>query len=217
MKKKSCMLQKNYELIDNWKNCSSLFDKQLILNYKEFYSNYPFHWTHYIELMKKIYFPGIKVLDVGCGCGFFYMLNKKHFSELNYTGIDYSPAAINLATSHWEVNNFFCKNVFELEQNYTAPFDVIFSSALTVVTPYGDDIIRKILTLNSKFIILLKLKCTNKEESYFETESPYGLTTSYVFYHNYKNLKTMFNDNNYSFLRTENISDYYSFLLTKNI
>lgn len=210
------MLQKNYELIDNWKNCSSLFDKQLILNYKEFHSSYPFHWLQYQELMKKIYFPGIKLLDVGCGCGFFYMLNKKHFSELSYTGIDYSPAAIDLAKSHWEINSFYCKNVFELEQSFTKDFDVIFLSALTVVTPNGDDIIRKIVSLKSKYIIFLKLKCTDKDESYFETEMPYGLVKSYVFYHNYNNLKNIFHENDYSFLRTENVSDYYSFLLTKN-
>lgn len=209
------MSQKSFDLINNWKDCSSLFDKQLILNYKEFLSNYPFHWYHYIEMMNKIYYPGIKMLDIGCGCGFFYKLNLKHFNQLNYYGVDYSPAAISLAKDHWEYNNFTCKNVFDLDQKFTQNFDVILASALTVVTPNGDSIIEKLLSLNVKNIILLKLKCMDNKSSFFETETPYDLTTSYVYFHNILNLKNMFLENNYSFLRTEKTSDYYSFLLTK--
>jgi 2-polyprenyl-3-methyl-5-hydroxy-6-metoxy-1,4-benzoquinol methylase len=212
------MSQTNFEHVNNWKDCKELFDKQLLLNYKEYTTTYPFHWNQYIELMTQIYIPGMKLLDIGCGCGFLHKINLNYFPGLQYYGVDYSPYAISLAKEHWQSNNFECIDIFDLDKEYIQNYDIIFSSGLTVVMPNGDQAIEKILSLDCKNIILSKLRCTKTRDSYFSLESPYGVTTSYVYYHNYNNLIELFKKYNYSLTRAEEvIYDYHGFFLKKNI
>ena len=82
------------EHINSWKN-KEIFQDQLGINKDQLDNNYPSHWLGFISLMKTIENKK-NLLDVGCGCGSFYSLCKKEFSDLGYFGIDYSDDAINL-------------------------------------------------------------------------------------------------------------------------
>jgi len=86
-------------VINSWKN-SNVFQSQLSLNLKELSSEnmYPPHWLSFLGIVNT--FQPKTMLDVGCGCGVYYELCKKHF-DIEYTGIDYAKEAI----EHFSLEN----------------------------------------------------------------------------------------------------------------
>lgn len=72
-----------------------------------------------IKLVRKIYRPGMKILDVGCGVGHFYPSLKKIDPNLIYHGIDVSEHYVKLA-----------EKVFAREKNFRIDKGDIFDLKL---------------------------------------------------------------------------------------
>jgi ubiquinone/menaquinone biosynthesis C-methylase UbiE len=63
-----------------------------------------------------------KVLEIGCGVGFFAEYLKKKFPKLDYTGIDYVPEAVSLAKKRVRNAKFIAADF----QKATGKFDKVF-------------------------------------------------------------------------------------------
>lgn len=191
------MSPKNYEHIDNWK-IKALHEKQLQLNKQEYESSWPPHWDFLVKAGKEYFNPKTKVLDIGCGCGFFNLL-LEHETPLtgnNYTGLDYSENAIEIAKENFS-GNFYVKNYTDLTEDFTSNFDFGIISALTNVLPNGDEALNFLLSLNIPNLILLKILKT-QNDFHCSTYTAHDTATTYRFEHNNEKLNEIIMDNGYS-------------------
>lgn len=83
--------------------------------------------------------PGEKVIEVGCGPGFYSCALAHRFSEITVLGVDRSPSQLKWArekAKQTELNNcrFQSDNVLELSHNDNS-FDVLIASRLFTVLP----------------------------------------------------------------------------------
>lgn len=179
-----------------WKE-SNVFQKQLDLNLHQIKSieNYPNHWFDFIKLINAI--QPKKILDIGCGCGIFYKLCQQHVKNIEYTGIDYSNNAIKLAKKQWNHDNFFEKNLFDLDQKYINNFDVIYLGAILDVIPNANEALNHILKLLCKNIIIGRIKFTD-QLSFYKTYIAYEEIETCEFYHNANEFRKICSKNNYS-------------------
>jgi len=170
--------------INSWKN-KNVFKKQLDLNINELSNSYPQHWLDFIKFIKQE--NPKTILDIGCGCGSYYELCNREFTDIKYTGIDYSLDAIELAKNKWNHNEFYVKDINELSSEYIKEFDIIHMGALLDVLPNGDEVLENILKLLPKKLLIGRMELTDKP-SYYETYKAYDEIITYKYYHNKENL-----------------------------
>jgi trans-aconitate methyltransferase len=184
------------DLNTSWQDNNDIFDLQLQLNQKQLsnVSHYPVHWNDFLELLSNnsIY----NILDIGCGCGVYYKLIKSHFSYIQYTGIDYSDRAIEIAKKTWQYKNFFVKNLWELDSDYISYFDAIHLGAVLDMITNGDEALNFLLDLNAKQIILSRISFT-KKQSYYEEYLAYDKVKTCKYHHNIDNFMHYCKKNNY--------------------
>ena len=56
--------------------------------------------------LPRVLFPGAKVLDVGCASGGFYNIMRSFEPHIEYTGIDLSEKAVELAVARYPEARF---------------------------------------------------------------------------------------------------------------
>ncbi len=191
----------NVEYINSWKS-KNVFEKQLELNKKEL-TNYPSHWHSFIKLINTISsIDTINLIDIGCGVGVYSELCNKHFSNINYTGVDYSEAAISIAKNNWNNNsNFFVKDINDIDLDFISKYNLIHMGALLDILPNADIILDFILKFSIKFILLSRVEIANIVNCY--TYKAYDEITTYKYIHSKDNLlKTIFT-NNYKILNVD--------------
>jgi len=184
-------------LANSWKN-SEVFKKQLDLNLRELSSldKYPVHWNISLQILKNTHAKNL--LEIGCGCGVFFKVCKENLPELNYCGSDYSEEAINLAKKTWPDGCFFTKNIMDFTRNDVVDYDIIYAGGLTNVSPNGDQMLEKILSLNVKKVLLSRIQLTNSE-SYYVTYKAYDTIETCSYYHNIKKIISIFSKYNYNY------------------
>ena len=196
-----------YEKINGWKS-EVAFIQQLNLNTKQFKEGYPPHWYDFINLVKS---SGAKsILDIGCGCGFYYNLCLNNIPDLSYKGIDYAEEAIKVARESFSLGDFDVMDVWDINDDYIRDFDVIHLGALLDVLPNGDDLLKFILSLNAPKIILGRVKLTN-ECSFYKEYTVYQSVETYEYHHNSDTFFNMISDCGYSINRSGD-----TFLLIKS-
>lgn len=181
---------KEKHLINSWKNYA-VFEKQLELNLKQLssYDNYPNHWKVSLSILKNL--QPKNILDIGCGCGSFFKVCKDNLPQLNYCGCDYSKDAINIAKATWSEGCFFVKDIMDFTNRDVEDCEIIYASALIDVSPRGDEMLEKILSLGIDKILLSRVKITN-EKSYYTTYKAYDMIETCAYYHNIENLLAVF-------------------------
>jgi len=127
------------------------------------------------------------LLDIGCGCGAISKLLHSYYPGIKYTGIDYAPEAIEIASKQWPFAEFKKKNYKDITKEEIAQFDIVYACSLHNVLPDGDASIDTLLSLNPKFLILGKILTTH-DESHYEIYKAYNLITTYKYSHNYQKL-----------------------------
>ncbi|KAI1704615.1 methyltransferase domain-containing protein [Ditylenchus destructor] len=80
--------------------------------------------------MKEALSNGIKVLDVGCGCGFHAMELASHFPNSHFTGVDLGEEGIKdaqkeAAEKQLKNTSFMCANANKLDTSWTDKFDLV--------------------------------------------------------------------------------------------
>ena len=163
--------------IDSWKNNSSVFEQQLYLNLKQLNEEYPPHWSSFkttLDLLK----PS-RVVDIGSGAGIYSFLTRNH--NIDYIGYDYSEYAVGLAQEKWR-DNFICKNYKDINSDDILPKDLVVANGLCDILPNGDECVDHLLNLNADYILLQRIRFTDRK-SYFTEYEAYGIMT-YEFFHN---------------------------------
>ena len=185
------------DLVYSWKN-SEVFKKQLQFNLKELPSinNYPLHWNISLHILKN---AGTKsLLDIGCGCGSFYKVCKDNLPEVKYCGCDYSKDAIILAEETWTDGCFFVEDIMNLSAEDVKDYDTLYASALMDVSPNGDGMVDKMLSLNANRILLSRVKMTNQDSYYVEYKAYEEIETC-AYHHNASNLIDIFSKHDYNY------------------
>ena len=197
-----------------WETARKAFDRQLALNLKEF-DNHPSHWSYFIDCVSAIKKKINRVVDVGCGIGAYYALCKKHFPELKYVGIDYSPYAISLAMTHWNHTSFLTLDYKELSPRYFTSSDLLVANALCDVLDNGDECLDFILGLDVPYVMLQRVKLTDKP-SFYKRYKAYRQVDTVEFYHNKETLFNITVKHNYVSLfdtHEKKINSYNIFLM----
>jgi trans-aconitate methyltransferase len=196
-------------VINSWKN-KKVFEKQLNLNLNELRdkTTYPPHWKSFIEFINQI--KPNTLLDVGCGCGSLYELCRMEFPTIEYTGVDYSEDAIEIAKNKWNYNRFYVKNYLSLTNEYLLNYDLIHLGALLDVLPNADEALEFILSLNANKILIGRVKLTDKE-SFYDIYKAYDEIETYAYHHNKNNFLELCNKFNYNVKNIDN-----NFYLEKN-
>lgn len=182
---------------ENWKN-ESVSAKQLELNLRELSSesSYPAHWRFFLDLIKK---KGYKsILDIGCGVGAYSKLIKDNCPDIQYTGIDYSDAAIKIAQKQWGFGTFMCLDYKELDEDFLDGFDLVHLGAFLDVLPNGNDALEFILTKKPKNLLISRIEIT-KNPSHFTVYNAYDTIQTYSYKHNQKELVLIFEKLGYDF------------------
>lgn len=183
--------------IDSWMS-TDVFMQQLESNISNLNSNkYPQHWFDFINILDYISKEksNLRLLDVGCGAGYYYEICKRHFPKIYYFGIDFSEYAIDIARKYWSENNFDVLGYQSLHQDYISKFDVMHAGALLDVLPNGDDALDFLLSLGSHFVIIGRVDFVS-EPSYSYDYDAYGKVFT-RFKHNLENFTNTCREHNY--------------------
>tara|TARA_R100000995_G_scaffold83426_1_gene59319 strand:+ start:8489 stop:9130 length:642 start_codon:yes stop_codon:yes gene_type:complete len=192
---------KNHE--DSWKN-KKVFEAQLALNEKEL-DTYPFHWQCLLKGMSFLKSGPTRqepksFLDLGCGCGVFSKLVKRHFPTIEYKGLDYADEAIEVASKRWgirglkwEVKSY--KDLSEEDLN----FDILHAGAMLDVLPNADEALKHLCELGFTNLIFGRMKLI-EEDSRVETYEAYDLITTYAFYHKQSFVHETLQKNGYNYV-----------------
>lgn len=190
------------EFKNSWKDSTAVFQRQLSLNIsslaqQQSSSDYPPHWISLFDLLRR----GMeiidikKVLDIGCGCGACKELIRRVYPQLEYTGMDYSEKAIEMARLAWG-GDYRVKDLWEITPEDVAGFDLVHSDALLEVLPNGDEGLAHILSLNAKSLLLNRVQNGDKENHY-TTYDAYDILPTYSYYFNRKELLDAFKEAGY--------------------
>jgi SAM-dependent methyltransferase len=75
-----------------------------------------------VELSKPV-----RIVDCGCGQGFFALVARQLFQSPTYTGIDISEKAISFLRSHYPALNWICANLCDRHAFPNDKFDIVQS------------------------------------------------------------------------------------------
>ena len=64
--------------------------------------------------LPRVLFPGVKVLDVGCASGGFFNIMRSYEPSVEYTGVDLSEIAVEMAQQRYPEASFIVTEGFGL-------------------------------------------------------------------------------------------------------
>ena len=188
-----------------------VFREQLTLNIKQLQqpiNRYPDHWLEFIQIMDSIVQPSISynLLDVGCGCGPYIELCKR-YSNVKYSGTDFSSDAIAVAKETWgSPSSFSVGDYKQLSKNSLKDIDILHLGAVLDVLYDGDEALKFILDLDMAHLILGRVFLTDEKSRAYTIKAYLGKT--FVRYeHNRNNFYLELNKRNLTY--TEVGSTFY--------
>jgi len=174
---------------NTWRDSTEVFQRQLDLNKRQLEldpssPDYPPHWKNFRELMMRavLLVPIKRVLDIGCGCGAFSEILNRHYPHIEYTGMDYSKQAIELARTTWN-RNFKVKNLWDITPEDVKGYDMIHSDGLFEVLPDGDKALKHILSLGASSVFLNRVQ-NGPAPDHHKVYEAYGFLPTYSYFHN---------------------------------
>lgn len=101
--------------------------------------------------------PGMRLLDIGCGCGHYGLLLRERYPEIVYTGSDFSAAMTEQAQELNPISEF---RVCEFAANVFAAFDIVLASQVLEYQPDPWKALELLLSKAKRYIILHRIRLT---------------------------------------------------------
>ena len=103
--------------------------------------------------LPRVLFPGAKVLDVGCASGGFFNIMRSYEAHIEYTGVDLSERAVELAKERYPEATFIVTEGFELVfANNT--FDVVHCTSVFNNEPNYQAMLREMYRVSNRFVLM---------------------------------------------------------------
>jgi len=117
------------------------------------------------------------ILEIGCSSGYYYeilayLLNQR----INYTGVDYSEALINMAKDYYPSVPFYVADGAYLPFR-TNSFDITISSCILLHTPNYEDHVKETVRVSRKFVIAHRTPVCRKRKTQYMKKFAYGIET----------------------------------------
>ena len=102
--------------------------------------------------LPRILFPGAKVLDVGCASGGFFNIMRSYEPAVEYTGIDLSATAVEMARTRYP------EATFVLSEGFTLPFedntfDLVHCTSVFNNEPNYQVILKEMYRVSNRFAL----------------------------------------------------------------
>ena len=103
--------------------------------------------------LPRVLFPGAKVLDVGCASGGFFNIMRSYEPAIEYTGIDLSELAVEMATERYPEAKFIVTEGFGLpfEDN---SFDIVHCTSVFNNEPNYQEMLREMYRVSNWFVLI---------------------------------------------------------------
>ncbi len=103
--------------------------------------------------LPRVLFPGIKILDVGCASGGFFNIMRSYEPHIEYTGIDLSEKAVELATERYPEARFMLTEGFGLpfEDN---SFDLVHCTSVFNNEPNYQGMLQEMYRVSNRFVLV---------------------------------------------------------------
>lgn len=103
--------------------------------------------------LPRVLFPGAKVLDVGCASGGFFNIMRSYEPHIEYTGVDLSERAVELAKERYPEATFIVTEGFELVfANNT--FDVVHCTSVFNNEPNYQAMLQEMYRVSNRFVLM---------------------------------------------------------------
>ena len=103
--------------------------------------------------LPRVLFPGAKVLDVGCASGGFFNIMRSYEAHIEYTGVDLSERAVELAKERYPEATFIVTEGFELVfANNT--FDVVHCTSVFNNEPNYQAMLQEMYRVSNRFVLM---------------------------------------------------------------
>ena len=103
--------------------------------------------------LPRVLFPGAQVLDVGCASGGFFNIMRSYEPHIEYTGVDLSERAVELAKERYPEATFIVTEGFELVfANNT--FDVVHCTSVFNNEPNYQAMLQEMYRVSNRFVLM---------------------------------------------------------------
>ena len=98
-------------------------------------------------------FPGANVLDVGCASGGFYNIMQSFEPHIEYTGIDLSEKAVELAVERYPKARFMVTEGFRLPFQDNE-FDIVHCTSVFNNEPNYQEMLEEMYRVSNRFVLV---------------------------------------------------------------
>ena len=103
--------------------------------------------------LPRVLFPGAKVLDVGCASGGFFNIMRSFEPHIEYTGIDLSDTAVELATERYPEAKFMVTTGFGLPFQDN-DFDIVHCTSVFNNEPNYQEMLEEMYRVSNRFVLV---------------------------------------------------------------
>jgi len=103
--------------------------------------------------LPRVLFPGAKVLDVGCASGGFFNIMRSFEPHIEYTGIDLSDTAVELATERYPEAKFMVTTGFQLPFQDN-DFDIVHCTSVFNNEPNYQEMLEEMYRVSNRFVLV---------------------------------------------------------------
>ena len=103
--------------------------------------------------LPRVLFPGAKVLDVGCASGGFFNIMRSFEPHIEYTGIDLSETAVELARERYPEAKFVLTQGFDLPFDDNS-FDLVHCTSVFNNEPNYQSMMKEMYRVSNRFVVV---------------------------------------------------------------
>ena len=103
--------------------------------------------------LSRVLFPGANVLDVGCASGGFYNIMQSFEPHIEYTGIDLSEKAVELAMERYPEARFMVTEGFRLPFQDNE-FDIVHCTSVFNNEPNYQEMLEEMYRVSNRFVLV---------------------------------------------------------------